>query len=651
MPTDIKKIIAPMKESRPLSTREALAKACLDAALTRVTRKLVSAKAKVIVFMVPGIDFAEPLAAVLAELNPEAVIHPLTEKKKPSSYLAPADYASYLGEGRSVHAISQSVGFVPDLIREVPDITISVRTPSAKMVRAVIGRVTGGRATGLDDKDLAGRTLDTIAAATRPGSSAAECVIRLKRQLLVPGALFHTDAPPDLARLPVFGPAREWADEMLSEIERIRSGQIGSGELEATILHGPPGTGKTLLARALARTARLPLIETSVASWFTTSDGHLDGVLKAAERFFNQVLESAPAVGLLDELEAIPDRATLESRHREWWNSVVTGVLLMISRLRESGRPVILVGATNYLDRVDGALKRPGRLGRHVLVRPPDSVDEVAALLSYYLGEELGASNLQLAAGMVLDATPAAVEALAKGARRRARAAERALAPDDLIAEIVPPDDRSPAERLGYALHEAAHAVVAHALGCELVGVSILSKGASGGMTRFRARSAAPSLQEIEDRVVVYLAGRAADEALGAGADLGAKVDLEESTRTLVGTRVAYGLRETLVFRGDEPDAIHLLRLDPRLMRDVEADLQRLMGRARELVDRHRRQIRQIADALLIRPVLQASEIMSLLEATETADADVSSDPLRADGPERTDGPVSLTFVTLEVPK
>jgi SpoVK/Ycf46/Vps4 family AAA+-type ATPase len=79
---------------------------------------------------------------------------------------------------------------------------------------------------------------------------------------------------------------------------------------------------------------------------------------------------------------------------------------------------VILIGATNYLDRIDSALKRPGRMGRHVLVRPPESEKEVAALVKFYVGPDLDQPAIAYAAKLAGNATPAAVKARVKAARR-----------------------------------------------------------------------------------------------------------------------------------------------------------------------------------------------------------------------------------------
>ena len=406
---------------------------------------------------------------------------------------------AHLAFGRSVVLITQDMSLVPPVVSAALDLTLVIEPPTAKHVRRVINLVTGGAARGLADADLAGWTFEQIVATIRPGSTARECVNRLKRERAVPNVTAN-DGTPDLGILPLFGPAKNWADEALRELERQRSGEIALADIENVLLYGPPGTGKTLLAKSFAKTANLPFVATSMAAWFTESDGHLDGVLRQAEAFFQTLLDAAPCVGLMDEIEALPNRATMNPQHREWWSGLVTGILLSVTKITEAKRGVILIGATNYRDQVDTALLRPGRLGRHVLVRPAESEDEVALLLRFHVGTDLTADEISRAAAAAGIPTAAEVECWVKAARRSAGAAERALAIDDLLRHMSQGDERTPAELYECALHEAGHAVAAIAMRFDLRSVSIIARGQSGGVTRWTAGQLFQNLGHVEDR-------------------------------------------------------------------------------------------------------------------------------------------------------
>jgi cell division protease FtsH len=394
-------------------------------------------------------------------------------------------------------------------------------------------------------------------------------------------------------------------------------------------LGGPPGTGKTLLASALARSAQLPFISTSVASWFVASDGHLGGVLQAADSFFQALRAAAPVIGFLDELEAIPDRASLEPRHREWWNPVVTGLLLSVSSIRSGNSGVILLGATNFIDRIDDALKRPGRFGRHVLVRGPENQAEVAEVLHYYAGADLSSDDVDYAASLVGTTTPAAVEGWMASARRLARQASRKLTVDDLVLQVAPHDRRSKADQLRFAIHECGHAVVALALGLNLVSVSVIRDGDTGGTTLVQGQLV-PRLADIEARVITTLAGRAADQVIGGGGDVGSVHDLEVATRVLAAARASHGLRDSLVHRSAEADIASLMRIDPHLVRQVDEDLQRLMAQALKLVEQHRDAIVKLAHVLVERRFLTGAHVQAALGANSDV---LAPDPLRSGNP------------------
>lgn len=145
--------------------------------------------------------------------------------------------------------------------------------------------------------------------------------------------------------------------------------------LEVVVFHGIPGTGKTTFARAIAAGAGVPFVTTSVAEWFPGSSGHLDGVIKAAERFFDApdvtAKANGTAVGFLNELDALPNRNRLSDRGSDWWLPVITFALLRGEALRGAG--MVLLAVTNDLSRVDAALLQPRRFDRQFAIAPPDA--------------------------------------------------------------------------------------------------------------------------------------------------------------------------------------------------------------------------------------------------------------------------------------
>jgi hypothetical protein len=159
------------------------------------------------------------------------------------------------------------------------------------------------------------------------------------------------------------GEAMAWANRLLADLERWRAGEIPFEAIERhVVLASEPGLGKTTFARSLAKSARLPLVATSVGAWFSSSAGYLDSVVKAIDGAFARAAASAPAILFLDELDALPSREALGPREGSWWTPVIGHMLTTLDGAISgvAGR-LIIVGATNYAQKLDPALIRPGR--------------------------------------------------------------------------------------------------------------------------------------------------------------------------------------------------------------------------------------------------------------------------------------------------
>src|SRR5690606_16274671 len=204
-----------------------------------------------------------------------------------------------------------------------------------------------------------------------------DCISNLRR------AAGHRSKQPDglntvlaLEDLAMTKPVSDWAFGALRLMEKVVVGEVSSTALRYACLEGPPGTGKTTVAAALAKSAGWSFVSTSVGKWFAESGGHLGDVIRAARRFFDEIaLIKGPVVGLMDEIDGLPNRAVMEPKDAQWWTPVVTFVLTEIDRLGQSGKHILLIGATNHFDRLDAALVRPGRLETKVSVLLPDRED------------------------------------------------------------------------------------------------------------------------------------------------------------------------------------------------------------------------------------------------------------------------------------
>ncbi len=136
---------------------------------------------------------------------------------------------------------------------------------------------------------------------------------------------------------------------------------------KGVLLHGPPGTGKTLLARAVSQEANATFITINgpeiMSKFYGASEERLRNIFKEAE-------EKAPSIIFIDEIDSIaPKRETVSG---EVERRVVAQLLSLLDGLKGRGR-IIVIGATNRVNSIDEALRRPGRFDREIELAVPDA--------------------------------------------------------------------------------------------------------------------------------------------------------------------------------------------------------------------------------------------------------------------------------------
>ena len=611
----------------PLTVGAVLAHEALTSALTRKSRALLERASSVLIVKVPDIAWAELIAEAATKIANKSVIKPVADLNRAgkSEIRAGGDALRYLQHGRSVVLVCHDPeALLDETVLAAADATVVIPPATPALLRKVILRVTKQSARGVTT-EMADQPLAIILSAIRPGLAARDCVANLARAS-VKRVVPRVSSVPLLTALPITASLRRWTDETLAELAAVKTGNLPADQLVFAVLEGLPGTGKTLIAESLARTAGWEFVGTSVGAWFTQGDGALGGVARNLKTFIDTVLAAEPCVGFLDEIESLPDRATMDNRDRTWWTPIVTLFLVEIDRVKRSGKQVLLLGGTNFIDRLDDALIRPGRLQQRVTVLPPQTTDEVVAVLRFYLGGKLGSVDLAPLAKVGLGATPATIEGWVKSARAAARAQDRALNARDILDQILPKDDRRAADTRSIALHEAGHALVAHRLGHRVETVSIVQTGDSGGHTRSSAGTMIWDMQHIRNTATIMLAGRAADIVIGNGANSGAEGDLQAATRLLIDAYARQGLSTGLLYG----PAVST-RPNPSTVSAVETELSRLLARAVGMIEADRDLALKLADRLIAARVLTGADVARILgnqsETSQSAELAALSSP------------------------
>ncbi|MEM1672381.1 MAG: CDC48 family AAA ATPase [Archaeoglobaceae archaeon] len=142
--------------------------------------------------------------------------------------------------------------------------------------------------------------------------------------------------------------------------------RLGIEPPKGVLLHGPPGTGKTLIAKAVANEIG--------ASFFTINGPEIMSKFygeseQRLREIFEEAKQNAPSIIFIDEIDSIAPKR--EDVTGEVERRVVAQLLTLMDGLEERGQ-VIVIGATNRIDAVDPALRRPGRFDREIEIGVPD---------------------------------------------------------------------------------------------------------------------------------------------------------------------------------------------------------------------------------------------------------------------------------------
>lgn len=593
-----------------VTPRRALVDALLGAAgRVAVDAALAGHVPAVIVLEASSADLAKLVASELSRTCQGARVVAVTASKKNGDDECIEQMLSSLG--KAIHFVvvtHDSAALVPGLVRVAADLVVRLPRPGAAIMRSAIAQLTGSAPrTSLRRLALEKLDVSALLTALRPGSTSAQCFARLRALCASAPTSAAITPGPTLEELPLVEPVRIWADQLLMQMRGIDEGHIPTSSLRHAVLEGPPGTGKTLIAHALSRSSGWPIHATSIGDWFATSDGNLGGVARACRAFFDSLLSQEKAIGFIDEIDALPDRSQLAPKDLQWWGTCITLVLSEIDRVRRSGKPILLVAATNFYGRLDRALTRHERMEQQVRVYPPRTEAEIGAVFRYHLNGALDENTISTVARLCVGTTPAAISSTVEEARAIARKGRRPLIHEDLIAAACPIDRRPPAELRKIAIHEAGHVVVAHLLGFSTASVSIIASGPMGGVTRMRDLPSAPDRSELEAMVMMHLGGRAADIAVGKGAHAGAAEDLETATHLISQGICRLGLYGTLT---------QLDAASSDLAAEIEGHLKHLLQRTIGIIKANAMVVTALADALLARRILNESEISQILEAS-----------------------------------
>lgn len=542
------------------------------------------------------------------------------EDGKKKSWIA-SQFESECREKRRLIVISEvkddlppSVILATDAVTEITDIT-------ARDLKAACAVVLQMTLTDKDAEELLLHPISNIGAALRKGRSISNALKRLEAVTTSedtgkPNAFSDTIA---LEGMFGYGPAKDWGMQLAQDLADWKDGKIDWADVDRGILlSGPPGVGKSIFARALAKQCDVKLVATSLGQWQST--GHLGDLLKAMRKDFAAARDEAPAILFIDEIDSVGDRLRFSEDHKSYSVQVVNALLECLDGL--GGREgVVVIGATNNPGEIDAAVRRSGRLDRHIEIPMPSAEDRIA-ILGLHLGTMIPTENvtdIQLATEGLSGAD---LSRVAREARRTARRAKRDVSLEDIRAALPPVVKIEGDHRYSLAVHEAGHTVVGlhlkHGkyLGTKIVNQVLLGvEEQQGGAAYFEIPSVIRRDRQFYlDWIAVTLAGLAAEEIVLGGRGDGAGSDLSAATRLATMIEVNFGMGSSLIYSRakNERELEELRRSIPDLARRVDGVLSEQFDRAKAILLESQEFLESLTKALCECGKIGPSDLLSL---------------------------------------
>jgi cell division protease FtsH len=408
--------------------------------------------------------------------------------------------------------------------------------------------------------------------------------------------------------------------EFLRDPEQFR--KLGARVPKGILLHGPPGTGKTLLAKAVAHESGAQFFAQSAASFVEMFAG-----LGAARirRLFAIARKHEPAIIFIDELDAVGGRRGSDISGEK--DQTLNQLLVEMDGFATNGR-LVVIAASNLLEKLDPALLRPGRFDRQVFVAPPDVKGRWGVLAVHTRDKPLHDVDLGLVAQQTSGLTGADLanicnEAAIFAARRGGEsitAADFDGALERVIAGVQSHRVLNDHEKHVVAYHEAGHALCGELLPSvdRVHRISIVPRGRALGYTlNLPAEDRyLKTREELLDYMTVLLGGRVAEQVVFGAITTGASDDLKRMAEIAHSMVHDFAMGNAHIGRSPDGD----VRLSETTLRIRDEERQELIEEARraatKMIVGHRRQLDELAHELLEHEVLDREAIDRVMKGT-----------------------------------
>eukprot|EP00039_Didymoeca_costata_P001607 m.53721 g.53721 ORF g.53721 m.53721 type:complete len:775 (-) comp10880_c0_seq1:2129-4453(-) len=426
--------------------------------------------------------------------------------------------------------------------------------------------------------------------------------------------------------------------EFLHSPEKFQ--ELGAKIPKGAILVGPPGTGKTLLAKAVAGEAQVPIFAVAGSDFVEMFVGV--GASRVRD-LFQQARQSAPSIVYIDEIDAIgkarggDSQFNKGSQERE---STLNQLLVEMDGFgnSEDGKEVVILASTNRVDTLDRALLRPGRFDRKISCDLPSTEERKQIFMVHMLPlkfadnfdqseivNQLASMTTGLSGAQIASiCNEAALHAVREG-MESVNAKDFNYAIDRVLSGPAKANSVLNAyEKRILAFHHAGHVVSSWFLehGGTLLKTSIIPR--AGGKLGFDQYMPSElylhTKEELEDRMVVMLSGRASEMVMFGSVTTDGEDDLNKVTDLGYKMMTRFGMSEKLgsLAWDDFPQPKDGYRktsdaLATTVEREVNALVTKAFNRAVALLQQHKHELEVLGEKLLVEETLSAKDVESLI--------------------------------------
>ena len=432
--------------------------------------------------------------------------------------------------------------------------------------------------------------------------------------------------------------------------------QIGAKLPKGALLVGPPGTGKTLLAKAVAGEAGVPFFSLAGSDFVEMFVGV--GASRVRD-LFKEAQKQAPCIIFIDEIDAIgKSRDSRYGGGNDEREQTLNQLLAEMDGF-DTSKGLLILAATNRPEVLDKALLRPGRFDRRIIVDKPDLKGRLETLKVHskdvLMADDVDLDALALASAGLVGSdlanmiNEAAINAVKKG-RKFVTQADLFEAFEIVAVGGKEKKDRamSDKEKKIVSYHEVGHAMVTalqkNTEPVQKITIVPRTMGALGYTLQTpEEEKFLQTKEELEAKIVTYMAGRAAEEIVFHSVTSGAANDIEQATKiaramiTQFGMSEKFGMMSLASVENQYLDGRAALNCGEQTASQIDQEVLQMINHsyeeAKHLLNENREVLDKIAEYLYEHETITGKEFMKIFrelkgipEPGQEAEAAVSDD-------------------------